>query len=52
MKTPKDYGFVSSNFEMDAVSNIEVDSPFNLKAEDFLSFAEEDVKGDKRKDHS
>ena len=50
MKTPKDYGLVSSNVEMDAAGSTEVDSPFDLKAEDFLSFAEEDVKGDKDKD--
>ena len=50
LKTPKDYGLVSSNVQMDALSSTEVDSPFDLKAEDFLSFAEEDVKGDNDKD--
>ena len=50
IKTPKDYRLDSSSVEMDACSHTEVDSPFDLKAEDFLSFAEEDVKGDKDKD--
>ena len=49
IKTPKDYGLDSSSVEMDAASHTEVDSPFDLKAEDFLSFAKEDVKGDKDK---
>lgn len=50
VKTPKDYGLVSSNVEIDAWGHIEVDSSFDLKAEDFLSFAEEDIKGNKHKD--
>jgi len=50
LKTPKDYGLVSSNVQMDASGSTEVDSPFDLKAEDFLGFAKEDVKGDNDKD--
>jgi len=50
IKTPKDYGLDSSSVEMDAASHIEVDSPFDLKAEDFLNCAEEDIKGNKDKD--
>jgi uncharacterized protein YutE (UPF0331/DUF86 family) len=50
IKKPEDYGLVSSNLQMDAASNIEVAPPFDLKAEDFLSFAEQDIEGCERKD--
>lgn len=50
IKTPKDYGLISRNLEMDAASQNEVDSPFDLKAEDFLRFAEDDIKESKDKD--
>ncbi len=50
IKTPKDYGLISSNLEMDAAGYNEVNSPFDLKAEDFLRFAEDDIKESSNKD--
>ena len=49
-KLPEDYGFNATSVQDLGSSGCQIESPFSLKAEDFLSFAEKDVKGDNIKD--
>ena len=46
IKLPHDFG----NFEFDSYSVCSIESPFDLNAEDFLKFAEEDIEGSESKD--
>ena len=46
IKLPNDFG----NIEHDSSSFCRIESPFDLNAEDFLKFAEEDIEGIKTKD--
>ena len=52
IKAPKDYGISSDKMHMDSqrYENLEESLPFTLKADDFISFAELDLKGSSDKD--
>ena len=49
-KLPEDYGFVKTCIQDLSASSTQIESPFSLSAEDFLDFAEMDIKGDNVKD--
>ena len=49
-KLPEDYGFVKTCVQDLGASSHQIESPFSLNAEDFLYFAEKDIKGDDDKD--
>ena len=49
-KFPNDFGFDSNKFQVESATSCEIKSPFSLNAEDFLEFAEKDIKGKDNKD--
>jgi uncharacterized protein YutE (UPF0331/DUF86 family) len=50
MKKPEDFGIFLNKLDIDVTSNRKVESPFGLTAEECIDFANEDIKGDSKKD--
>lgn len=49
-KFPNDFGFDSNKVQVESATSCEIKSPFSLNAEDFLEFAEKDIRGKDNKD--
>lgn len=49
-KLPENYGFAKTRVQDVGAVGTQIESPFSLRAEDFLDFAEIDIKGDHVKD--